>query len=105
MSSLASMTKLKGSATYAASKSALNVAVSVAAKEYIKRLIRVNALLPAYVDTRMSDGLDDWVDVKTAQPLGIIPPVEISYMVEFLMSDKSKHITGALIPISAGMEA
>ena len=104
LSSLASMTKRRMSTLYAASKSALNVAVSVAAKEFTKRGIRVNSLMPAYVDTRMNAGLEDLIDIKERQPMGLIPPREIAYLIEFLLSDKSRYITGANIPISAGMD-
>ena len=104
LSSLASAVRLKGSVLYAASKNALNTAVSVASKEFVKRSIRVNAVMPAYVDTRMNSGLEDLIDVCEEQPMGLIAPRDIAYLVEFLISDKSKYITGALIPVSAGME-
>ena len=104
ISSLAALTKWKASALYAASKSALNVAVSVASKEFIKRAIRVNAVMPGYVDTRMTSGLEELIDVKEKQPMGIIPPRNIAYIIEFLLSDKASYITGAMIPISGGME-
>lgn len=104
MSSLSTLTKRKASTLYAASKCALNVAVSVAAKEFVKRSIRVNALMPGYVDTRMNDGLDSLIDIKERQPMGLIPPRNIAYIIEFLLSDKSYYITGAAIPVSAGME-
>lgn len=104
LSSLASLTKRKMSTLYSASKSALNVAISVASKEFVKRNIRVNGIMPAYVDTRMNAGLEDLIDIKERQPMGLIPPVEIAYLIEYLLSDKSKYITGALVPVSAGME-
>lgn len=104
ISSLASVTKLQASALYAASKNALNTVVSVASKEFVKRSIRVNALMPAYVDTSLTDGLEELIDIKEKQPFGMIPPRDISYVIEFLLSDKSKYITGTMIPVSAGME-
>lgn len=104
MSSFATLTKKKGSVPYAAAKSAVNTAVSVASKEFLKRFIRVNAILPAYVDTPMNDGLEELLDVCEVQPMGLIPPEAIAELTEFLLSDKSKYITGALIPVSAGME-
>ena len=104
MSSIATCTKKKGSLPYAAAKSAVNTAVSVASKEFLKRYIRVNAILPAYVDTPMNDGLEELLDVSEVQPMGLIPPKAIAELTEFLLSDRSKYITGALIPVSAGME-
>ena len=104
ISSLASVTKLKGSVLYASSKAAMNTVISVTSKEFIKRAIRVNGLMPAYVDTRMTSGLEELIDIKEKQPMGMIPPRNIAEVIEFLLSDKARYITGALIPISAGME-
>ena len=105
ISSLAALTKCRAAAMYSSSKSAMNVAVSVASKEFIKRSIRVNALMPGYVDTRLSSLLGELVDdVREKQPMGLIPPMNIAYVVEFLLSDKAKYITGAEIPVSAGLE-
>lgn len=104
LSSYATVTRRKGSVLYAAAKSALDTAVSVTAKEFVKRKIRVNAILPAYVDTRMNDGLEALVNLQERQPLGLIPPADIAYLIEFLLSDRSRFITGAFVPVSAGME-
>lgn len=104
VSSISTMTKRKGSVLYASSKSALNTAVEVASKEFLRRSIRVNAILPAYVDTPMIDNLEEIMDINKVQPMGLIPARSIAEIVEFLLTDKSRYITGALIPISAGME-
>ena len=40
--------------------------------------------------------------ISDAQPLGISEPVYISYLVDFQISDKTKYMTGAVIPVSAG---
>lgn len=104
LSSIASECKNKGSVLYSSSKSALNTAISVASKEFIKRKIRVNGLMPANVDTRMNVGLDEVLNFEAMQPMGMIPPENIAVIIEFLLSDKSRYVTGALIPVSAGME-
>lgn len=106
ISSLAVVSRAKGMLTYAASKSALNTAVSVMAKEFVKRKIRVNSIMPAFVDTQMAKDMDTALgDLETKlqkQPLGIIEPIDIAYLVEFLLSEKAGKITGAEIPVSAG---
>lgn len=104
VSSLASLTKLKGSVLYASSKCAMNSAVTIASKEFLSRLIRVNGVMPGYVDTRMTEGLGELIDINEKQPFGLIPPQSVAEVIEFLLSDRSKYITGALIPVSAGME-
>lgn len=105
ISSLAAVRPVSGQASYAASKAALNTMVEVMAQEFLKRKIRVNAIMPSYVDTPMvqenaafgmNNGIDD-------MPLGVIDPMQIAYLVEFLLSDKALHITGAKIPVSSGV--
>ncbi len=106
ISSLAATHPIMGQLTYAASKAALNTMVEVMAKEFLKRKIRVNAIMPSYVDTpmvaedehfRLNSGSD-------VMPLGVIEPIQIAYLAEFLLSDKAKHITGAAIPVSSGVK-
>ncbi len=104
ISSLASLMCQKNTVDYSASKAAVNAAIKVMSKEFQKRNIRVNGIMPANVDTPMCDNLKSVVDIEIIQPMGMIEPVQIAYLAEFLLSDKAKFITGALIPVSAGME-
>ncbi len=103
MSSLACNVCKKGTVNYSASKTAVNTAVKVMAKELARRRIRVNSIMPGYVKTPMTDNIDLFNNVEEEQPLGMIEPEYIAYMIEFLLSDKSEFITGAAIPISGGM--
>ncbi len=106
ISSSAAETCGKGMCTYSASKAALNASVKVMGKEFLRRHQRVNAILPTFVDTpmaaRMDEVLGDLDNKVAGQPLGMIEPRQIAYLVEFLISDKSSYITGACIPVSAG---
>lgn len=104
LSSLAARTCKRGTLIYSSSKEALNTAVTIMSKEFVKRKIRVNSLMPAYVKTPMTEGLDEDAIVENEQPYGWIEPLDIAYMIEYLLSDKARFITGAHIPISAGME-
>lgn len=104
ISSLAALMCQKNSVDYSASKAALNVAIKVMAKEFFKNSIRVNGIMPANVDTPMCENLKSIVDIEKIQPMGMIEPIQIAYLTEFLLSEKAKYITGALIPVSAGME-
>lgn len=106
ISSNATSTNAPGMCTYTSSKIALEATVKILAKETIKRQMRVNAIAPAWVNTEMIRNTENYVDAETivnSQPLGIIPPVYIAYLVDFLMSEKSKYITGAVIPVSGGV--
>lgn len=59
--------------------------------------------MPGYVKTPMTDNIDLFNNVEEEQPLGMIEPEYIAYMIEFLLSEKSEFITGAAILISGGM--
>ncbi len=104
MSSLASRTCLVGSTIYAASKNAVNTAVTVMAKEFIRRKIRVNAVLPAYVASPMTADLDEYINVNEKQPLGLIDPIYVAYLVTFLLSEQARYVTGSHIPVSGGFD-
>ncbi len=90
---------------YSSSKAAVNGAVRVMAKEFMRRKIRVNAVLPAYVDTPLIDDLKEKEIIGNSQylGLGLIEPIHVSYLVEFLLSDKAKYISGSEIPITSGL--
>ena len=104
LSSMAAIKCQKNVIDYASSKEALNVAAKVMSKEFIKRNIRVNTIMPAYVDTPMNADSEGILDLDSVQPMGMIEPVQIAYLIEFLLSDRSRFITGATIPVTAGME-
>lgn len=102
MSSLSSLTCYPGMVAYSISKSSINTLCKVLSKEVTKRGIRVNTIMPGYVRTPMTADRKN-EDILLDQPMGYIEPIEIAYLIEFLISNKSKHITGTCIPVSAGM--
>ena len=102
ISSISPLTCLPGSAAYAASKASINTVVRVMSKEFMKRKIRVNAILPGYVNTPLGPAEDD-VNYIAQQPLGIIKAEYVAYFTEYLLSDKAKYMTGTLFPMSGGM--
>lgn len=108
VSSIASILNDPGMVQYSASKAALNAAVKTMAKEFLKRKIRVNAILPANVNTEMftsgTDVIEDFMEkALERQPIGIIAPEQIAYLAEFLLSENAKFITGELLVIGGGM--
>lgn len=106
ISSMASLQCAKGMCTYSVSKAGLNAAVKVMAKEFVKRKIRVNAILPNFVDTTMTEEALEYssTNIEEFQPLGIIEPKKIADIIDFLLSEKAAYITGALIPVSGGSD-
>lgn len=109
ISSMASRTNEAGLSLYSMTKSAMNSAVESMSKEFIKRRIRVNAILPAEVMSKMASDTNEWTEeeikaIRSYQPYGPIPIEQIVYCVAFLLSDYSGYITGECIGIGGGYQ-
>ena len=109
ISSIASLTNEKGMVAYSASKAALNSSVKTISKEFCKRHIRVNAILPSGVDTDMAKKKIELIDNSVnssagedPQPYGIISVDSVVRLIEFLLSESSNYMTGELLTMSAG---
>lgn len=100
---------IPGMMAYNASKAALNHMTRCLALEWAPT-VRVNAVMPAVVDTPIHDGRgmsrEDVEGMGAMHPLGRIgQPRDISAMVLFLLSDASSWMTGAVIPVDGGILA
>jgi 3alpha(or 20beta)-hydroxysteroid dehydrogenase len=86
---------------YCASKGAVIAMTKVAALEHAADRIRVNAILPGPVRSKMSEEEGDAsVDITPLHRRA--EPEEISAAVAFLISDDAVYVTGAEIPIDGG---
>lgn len=95
-----------GQANYAASKAGVIGLTKSAAKELGSRGITVNAIAPGFIQTEMTDGLNEELKKKMlgAISLGGFGNVEdIAYTVGFLASDKAGYITGQVIGVDGGI--
>ncbi len=98
----------KGITDYSASKAALLAAVKSIALEFGSAGIRVNSVLPGFVDTEMLKAdknlyNEDFVGkINETYPLGIGKPEWIAQLIVFLLSDCSCWITGSNIVIDGG---
>ena len=105
MSSIAAFKCSKGEAFYAASKAAVNTFARVMADELAPNT-RVNTINPGIVRTPMTDNLlSDTVHLEQIGRkylLGFCEPQDIADMAEFLMSDKSRRITGQHFVVDGG---
>ncbi|XP_041973926.1 estradiol 17-beta-dehydrogenase 8 [Aricia agestis] len=94
-----------GQSNYAASKAGVVAMTQTAAKELGKLNIRVNAILPGFVNTPIISTVPDKVK---EQMLKLVPlqrlgePNEIAEVITFLSSDKSSFVTGAAIDVTGG---
>lgn len=96
-----------GMSAYVMTKEAMNAQVRVLAKEFLKRKIRINTLMPANVMSKMSAEENEWSEEEIAvetekQPLGLIPLENVANVIRFLLSDDARYITGECIALSAG---
>lgn len=106
MASIIGLMGNAGQVNYAASKAGLIGLTKSVAKEVASRNIRVNAIAPGFIETKMTQILSD--DVKEAMlkqiPLGKFgSPQDVANLVVFLVTDDSNYITGQVISINGGM--
>lgn len=106
ISSVVGMLGSAGQVNYAAAKSGLIGAGRSLAREVGSRGITVNVIAPGFVETDMTEGLDDdrKKEILGSVPLGrYAQPDEVAALVQFLASDEAAYITGAVIPIDGGL--
>jgi 3-oxoacyl-[acyl-carrier protein] reductase len=95
-----------GQSNYAASKAGLLGLTKSLARELASRSVRVNAIAPGYIETKMTEELSDEVqeELKSRIPMGRIgKPEEIANAAVFLASDYSSYITGQTLVVDGGM--
>ena len=95
-----------GQSNYAASKAGILGLTKSIAKELGSRNITVNAIAPGYIQTEMTDNLDEpsrdnLIKSIPLQRLG--QPQEIADLVCFLASNEAAYITGQTLNVDGGM--
>ena len=95
-----------GQCNYAASKAGVIALTKSAAKELASRGVRVNAVAPGFIETKMTEVLS--ADVRNKM-LEVIPmkrfgsAADVAKVVLFLASDASSYMTGQGLSVSGGM--
>jgi len=95
-----------GQCNYAASKAGVIALTKSAAKELASRGVRVNAVAPGFIETKMTEALSEDIRKKM---LEVIPmkrfgtPADVARAVLFLTSEGSSYMTGQVLTVSGGM--
>lgn len=95
-----------GQANYAAAKAGVIAFTRSVAKEVGSRGITANAVAPGFIETRMTEKLDEKQRQALLEhiPLGSIgTPRDVAEAVAFLASDEAKYITGQVLSVDGGM--
>jgi NAD(P)-dependent dehydrogenase (short-subunit alcohol dehydrogenase family) len=104
----------RDSPVYCASKGAVVMLAKALALDYATRGIRVNALCPGIIDTRMlhrfADAMPDpaaaWAEYSAAQPMGRLGTVEeCAAAALWLVSPEASFVTGIALPVDGGFTA
>jgi 3-oxoacyl-[acyl-carrier protein] reductase len=95
-----------GQANYAAAKAGVIGLTKSIAKEVGSRGITANAIAPGFIETKMTEQLDEKQRQTLLQhiPLGSIgTPRDVAEAVAFLASEEAKYITGQVLGVDGGM--
>jgi len=96
------------SAAYAASKGGVAQLMKALSNELAPRGVRVNAVAPGWVETDLTESIEDWKrdEVSARIPLGRwARPQEIAGAIAWLVSDDAAYVTGTIISVDGGYQA
>lgn len=106
ISSISASLGVPATALYAASKSALATYARVVASEVALQGIRANIISPGIISTNsVESALTEVVNLKEQEiqyPLGYGRPADVADLAVFLLSERSRWITGTNINIDGG---
>ena len=98
------------SAAYCSSKAGVVHLTKALAKEYLTRRIRAVCVAPGAIDTPLQEAFADfpegvsWKEFRAfMSPLGSATPEQIANVITFVASDEASYMTGAVVPVDAGL--
>jgi 3-oxoacyl-[acyl-carrier protein] reductase len=108
VSSIIGLTGYSSLSVYGATKASMMGFTRSLAREVGSKGVNVNAVAPGFLDTEMTQALDDEQRQKIARRSALrrLPAIEdVANAVEFLMGDKAQSITGTVLTVDAGSTA
>ena len=106
ISSVVASTGNAGQSNYVTTKSGMIGFCKSLAKEVATRGITVNCVSPGFIETDMTNKLDDSQKEQISKNIPMVKmgqPKDIAYAVAFLASDKASYITGETIHVNGGL--
>jgi 3-oxoacyl-[acyl-carrier protein] reductase len=106
IASIVGITGNAGQANYAAAKAGVIAFTKSVAKEVASRGITVNAIAPGFIDTKMTQSLDEKQSAELMKriPVGYAgAPRDVAEAVAFLASEEARYITGQVLGVDGGM--
>ena len=95
-----------GQCNYAASKAGVIALTKSTAKELAARNIRVNAVAPGFIESKMTEVLSEDVKQKMLDQIPLKrfgKPGDVARAVLFLVTEASAYMTGQVLTVSGGM--
>jgi len=108
ISSVTAFTGYSGLSVYGATKASLIGFTKSLAREVGRMGVNVNAVAPGFVETHMTEGMKDEQRqqiVRRSALKRLVDVEDVANAVEFLLSDRSKSITGTVLTVDAGSTA
>jgi len=105
IASIAGIVGNPGQANYASAKAGIIGFTRTIAREVASRGITVNAIAPGFIDTEMTQQLqEEWKEeLKRRIPLGYFgSPRDVAEAVAFLASEEARYITGQVLGVDGG---
>ena len=102
------LTGYSGLSVYGATKASMIGFTRSLAREVGRMGVNVNAVAPGFMDTEMTQGLEDTQRQQIARRSALhrLPDVDdVANAVEFLLGDKANSITGTVLTVDAGSTA
>jgi SDR family mycofactocin-dependent oxidoreductase len=115
--STAGLVGARGSGHYAAAKHGIVGLTKALALELAAHDVTVNCVAPTGVDTPMIDGILEAVGESALESVSdasgsmnvldeqLVEPIDVSEAYMWLSSDAARYVTGAVLPVDAGMTA